>query len=781
MIIRCGCSSLLNAPAELEGSLVRCFHCDCILWANAAANSIQPPPVIADSSPAKTAGRPTGVPAVIVATVAFAALAIGFALLGGSGYLAGTAHLSGRIAAMSPNRASPPAPQPQTVGPRPVSTTDPEPSLPFVSVDDLVSNPATYQSHPVRVTGRVFKLIEVSTSERRDFEVLLAPVHKTVAGLVRCRFFLDEDDGARMKQDSLVSISGTCLGADEDFADVVVVAKCEVYLAEYHSECQRLLDAANQALRAERFDAARQDFERACHLCADQPGSALYVKAMDGRERAEQLLDRQRRYETVLQLLDNQDYEAAISAGLALLEDDPNWEAAHNLVLRARYGREYHAAELARGRRDDAAAIDGFLRADQIVRDEKLDPIEPSAAAKLEEIGRMFIKRGEEAARGGQLSMADQAFRNAMKCRLRGLNVRRQLAQVLERRARQSVTESDFAAALAFATEIVADLEVNDERFNALRAELQFAVDQGEVLRFKVRTPPAVFLGFSARGDRVVALDSGGVLTVHDVKQRIQHTVYETGITNATAVAFASRNCRFAIANDSGGIRCLSLDSDLSNPSVCGPPIPLESVSSLALDDNGSMVAAGTSNAVAIWEADSGTPIFRGTQGAKVVVVSFSSDSQYLVSGTDTGSYKLWQPRAHGRKVIDNVVTAHPAPIDAACFMPHDRTRILTASRGVLRLWDYSIGKQADRLLGTMRVSQFLVGDHATFVVGQFSDEVRLLNVSGPEVEVVRALPAGREPFAQVSVAPNIEYLATANPRGEVQVWNVSTRSTAGK
>ena len=201
-----------------------------------------------------------------------------------------------------------------------------------------------------------------------------------------------------------------------------------------------------------------------------------------------------------------------------------------------------------------------------------------------------------------------------------------------------------------------------------------------------------------------------------------------------------------------------------------------EHVTSVALNNTGTLLAAGSSEGVAhLWETSCTTEYLRITHQKAIHIVAFSPNGRFILTGSEDGSAKLWETtrggqvaRIHqhnGAKVLaftagsDTTYTLATAGDDAFVQLTHFAKNSFHFGARFLH------GKQV-RALAWSPIGAYLAtgGDDEQAKVWKIIDGSQHLTV------------AHRGSVHAMAWSPNGHCIASASEDGTAQVWNVETQ-----
>lgn len=99
--------------------------------------------------------------------------------------------------------------------------------------------------------------------------------------------------------------------------------------------------------------------------------------------------------------------------------------------------------------------------------------------------------------------------------------------------------------------------------------------------------------------------------------------------------------------------------------------------------------AGDTYNAIGIWDVESGTCIstLKGHRAA-VVSVAFSPDGQYIASGSDDRTIKIWDTKRDAASACISTLECHEYYVFSVAFSPDGRYIASVLSNKTIKIWD---------------------------------------------------------------------------------------------
>lgn len=183
--------------------------------------------------------------------------------------------------------------------------------------------------------------------------------------------------------------------------------------------------------------------------------------------------------------------------------------------------------------------------------------------------------------------------------------------------------------------------------------------------------------------------------------------------------------------------------------------------------DGKNAIVSGEEDGALLWDIENGALVRTLADKHWIKAVTFSPDSQWILTGSADGTIALWSTKDGSQKFLKK---GHQGSVDEMAFSL-DGTRALSAGKGLIKVWDVT---RADEM--------HIVSDDKYASVHAFSRDGRMAATAVPEREGVSVLdlPSGRAaahlPVQAFSLAfsPTGRYLATAGPSG-IDIWELTT------
>lgn len=239
--------------------------------------------------------------------------------------------------------------------------------------------------------------------------------------------------------------------------------------------------------------------------------------------------------------------------------------------------------------------------------------------------------------------------------------------------------------------------------------------------------------------------------------------------------AAISPDGKYALLRSSDFIRKLVV-MELSSGKQVGQIDELAAISSAAFSPNSKLIATVSKDSVSVWEWATGRALLNHVGEPNMTGVSgvtFSHDSQFIVTKTNNGTARIWNvtpddsPLAMGLPPVG--LSGHTGSIVSAVFSP-DGALVLTASLdGTARLWDAKTGASLAELRGhTAALTEATFSPDGSIIATASADKTaRIWNTLG-EPGVLQI--AGQDAV----FSPGGTYVA-AKTEGGFAVWDVKT------
>lgn len=486
-----------------------------------------------------------------------------------------------------------------------------------------------------------------------------------------------------------------------------------------------------------------------------------------------------------------QEFLQALESGKRAQEVIPFSAEAEALLREVKRVREMALAELEEQIRSHLATKNYSAAVSAAKRGLAFDPGNDQFAVLARDsesaLGNESLAKGEIALRTGSFADAEHYFELAARCMPDNSVIARQLeAARLEdmlERAKSDLKAGDYLSAFEKAQRLRSKYP-QDDRPGRLAEEAKVAIDNDEVRRFESEFKHLVAIHVTVDGRRITMLDAGGAVREWDrdngseLCSRLPAVRAAFGLRLAalsycgSRLAIVSRTGMLAFGStdgqttfqrystnssewhrckwsgDSSRIALMSRDGKIAMMDTKSNQIVYERTlterasvaTAVALSRDGRKCAVGFEDGqilIVLEKSDGRTAVFpltRGNQsiGGAVTDMSFSADGASLASGTSTGFVRCWNVATRQENVA-NLDKRHSAATTTTCYSEDGR-------------W-FASGS-----------------DDATVVVWSLG-----------AIKPVKSLPRQPAPIVALAFATLRKELVTADQRGTVKVWRLST------
>ena len=190
---------------------------------------------------------------------------------------------------------------------------------------------------------------------------------------------------------------------------------------------------------------------------------------------------------------------------------------------------------------------------------------------------------------------------------------------------------------------------------------------------------------------------------------------------------------------------------------------------------HGQTMVTGESNAIRLWNLNSGKELPRGNgHRDRILSLAFLDKSKYLATGGGDGTLRVWDPRS-GRQVRQ--LPRHPGAVQALAFEPKSGLLASASTDSVVRLWQPNSGEKARELTGR-DLGIFALAfsrDGKTLAVGSRATAIHLWDVAaGRETRSLGNHPRGG--VQTLAFTPDGKTLVSGGGSGHaIFVWNLQT------
>jgi len=190
------------------------------------------------------------------------------------------------------------------------------------------------------------------------------------------------------------------------------------------------------------------------------------------------------------------------------------------------------------------------------------------------------------------------------------------------------------------------------------------------------------------------------------------------------------------------------------------------------------LAAAGTSGNIYLIDLTSDrTAILQG-HNAAIWAVRQSKDGQFLISGGDDFTLKLWQRSNSGEFQLRQTIPAHSARIWNLAFSPDDRFVASASADGTVKLWKWRdanhLREQPDKIIKGHKSAIWGVdiSPDSQYIISAGRDgQLLLWNRNG---ELVRAFEGGSIGLSRVAFSPDGRRIAAASLNNSIKIWTLN-------
>ncbi len=298
----------------------------------------------------------------------------------------------------------------------------------------------------------------------------------------------------------------------------------------------------------------------------------------------------------------------------------------------------------------------------------------------------------------------------------------------------------------------------------------------GPLLQFAV---PVAALGWSADGERVVAVDRVGTAAMRDLASRAPPEQWPLANGPVTLAAWHARTGTFAIGFRNGSVATWQPGSGAKPPVLIRlPPDPPQGspVRELAWSPSGAVLAVATDRFVELLNPDTGQPVGESLlHDTPVTAVAWSGDGRALATA-DRETARVWDA---GLTRPAGLLLSHTDRVAAAEWNPSG-TLVATASwDGRARLWRTDTGELVRDLVHEKSVLDVSWSSDGTRVATASSDGTAVIwSSSGDRSKILRhpseraGTPIG---VSAVEWSPAGNRLATVAEDNRVRIWRTDS------
>ncbi|MEB3829398.1 AAA-like domain-containing protein [Phormidium sp. CCY1219] len=291
------------------------------------------------------------------------------------------------------------------------------------------------------------------------------------------------------------------------------------------------------------------------------------------------------------------------------------------------------------------------------------------------------------------------------------------------------------------------------------------------IASFQADANPIASAVFSQDANRLATVSENGTVRVWNLQGK-QLNAFNNIQGNINSISLSPDGKHFATAAEEGTVKVWNLEGKAiaqftSTPtamdSVSDSPEAHPSVNRMSFSPTGNLFAtAAFDGTVRVWNL-SGEEIseFNTAQSA-INSMTFSPNGEYLALVGFDGTVRLWNLDG---ELLEQFKGDRHDRVNSMSFSPDGERLVTGGVDGTVRLWDLS--GNANPPFHLYRTQ----GDRVTF-----TPEAELLSSdSTPAVESLSAPSSDSKPqFWRIIFSPDGEHFATAQPEGQLRIWNLS-------
>lgn len=177
---------------------------------------------------------------------------------------------------------------------------------------------------------------------------------------------------------------------------------------------------------------------------------------------------------------------------------------------------------------------------------------------------------------------------------------------------------------------------------------------------------------------------------------------------------------------------------------------------------------------ITVLDAMTGRDVSSMMHQDEVLSLTFSPDSQRLVSGSYDGTIRIWEVGS-GQKVRE---FAHGVgiQIDAVDFSRDGQSVVSAGRDGTVRVWEVAAGKEVSRMATGRKEGIRAIALHPMenlVAAGDSAGEVWVWEILGQEIDKIDQGPSVT--ISSLDVSRDGKYLAAGSRNGLIRVWDITT------